>query len=276
MTSREPLSERDYMSAMLERQRPLLGDEGMERLDRAVVAHAGLGGGGALTLEILARAGIRRFRLLDRDRYEPSNLNRQAFATSETVGKPKVEVAAARLRQINPYVQIEASFFEAASRRNVEALLKDADLGMVCTDSPSSHVFFSQVARQARTRLIFGAAPGFGCAVWVEAHDLPGGADGRFGRLKSSLRRLRGEWDLYALSEEETLALDRREDGAGGFTPTISYAPNCSACLASALAIHFLSGIDMRPHSIRMDFRRFSQVNPMSHLVSSLKGLLLS
>ena len=65
-----------------------------------LVAIVGLGGVGAITAELLARWGVKRFRLLDMDRYESSNLNRQLFATSKTLGRYKAEVAAERIMEI--------------------------------------------------------------------------------------------------------------------------------------------------------------------------------
>ncbi|MBD3258671.1 hypothetical protein GF377_09585 [candidate division GN15 bacterium] len=263
-------SEQKFIDAMLSRQLPLVGAVGVRRLTEAVVAHAGLGGGGAMTLEMLARAGIRRFRLLDRDRYEESNLNRQVFATTATIGRPKVEVAAERLKEINPYVVIEQSYIESVSLGNVERMLDGADLGMVCTDSPSSHILFNQVARRKRIRLILGGAPRLGCAVWVEAHDQPHGSSGPLERLKAFLRRAAGGKSIYEMSEEEALALDRAQERSDAFTPTISYVPNCSACLSAALAINYLSGLDTRPHALRFDFQTFGTVS-VSH-----RRLLLS
>jgi hypothetical protein len=217
---------------------------------------------------MLARAGIGRFRLLDRDRYEPSNLNRQVFATAQSVGRPKVEVAAERLREINPYIVVEKSFFESVSIRNAEEMLDGADLVMVCTDSPSSHIFFQQVARRRKIRLIMGAAPTHGAGVWVVPHERPGSGKGPVSRLRSLIRRLRGGRDIYDLSEEEALALDKRVLPSGGFTPTISYVPNCAACLASALAI---SGMDTRPHALHFDFERFRALGPIAKAFHSLR-----
>ena len=81
------MTREEYLDQLQSRQRPIVGVDGCRRLREAVVGIAGIG----------------TFRLLDRDCYEPSNLNRQLFATAETIGRPKVEVAAERVRQINPY-----------------------------------------------------------------------------------------------------------------------------------------------------------------------------
>ncbi len=86
----------------LSRTRLLLGDEGMEKLKNARVAVFGVGGVGGYAVEALARSGVGALDLIDDDVVAPSNLNRQIIALQSTVGKPKVEVAAARIADINP------------------------------------------------------------------------------------------------------------------------------------------------------------------------------
>ena len=90
------------MSEEYIRTRMLLGNEAMERLEKARVAVFGIGGVGGYTVEALARAGIGQLDLIDSDTVSISNLNRQLLATHSTVGKLKVEAAKARVLDINP------------------------------------------------------------------------------------------------------------------------------------------------------------------------------
>ena len=80
----------------------LLGEEAMERLYRARVAVFGVGGVGGYAVEALARCGIGQLDLCDSDTVSVSNINRQILATHSTVGKLKVDVAKARILDINP------------------------------------------------------------------------------------------------------------------------------------------------------------------------------
>ena len=80
----------------------LLGAAGMERLARARVAVFGVGGVGGHVVEALARSGVGALDLIDADVVSVSNLNRQIVALLSTVGQYKVDVAAARVRDINP------------------------------------------------------------------------------------------------------------------------------------------------------------------------------
>ena len=80
----------------------LLGPEAMEHLAGCRVAVFGVGGVGGYTVEALARSGIGALDLIDDDKVCLTNLNRQLHATRSTVGKYKVDVAAERIRDINP------------------------------------------------------------------------------------------------------------------------------------------------------------------------------
>lgn len=91
----------------LQRTRMLLGDDGIRRLQEASVMVIGLGAVGGYALEALARSGIGRLILVDFDKFEESNVNRQILALSSTLGRPKTEVARERVLDINPLCRVE-------------------------------------------------------------------------------------------------------------------------------------------------------------------------
>ena len=85
----------------------LLGADAMEKLYKARVAVFGIGGVGGYTVEALARCGVGAMDLIDSDTVSVSNINRQILATHSTVGKLKVEVAKARVLDINPNCDVK-------------------------------------------------------------------------------------------------------------------------------------------------------------------------
>ncbi|MBR5670474.1 MAG: tRNA threonylcarbamoyladenosine dehydratase [Bacteroidales bacterium] len=89
-----------------ERTLLLMGEEALQKLSDAVVAVIGLGGVGAYAAEMLARAGVGRLILLDSDCVAESNKNRQLLALDSNMGCKKTEVMAARLRDINPSLEL--------------------------------------------------------------------------------------------------------------------------------------------------------------------------
>src|SRR5690606_38180191 len=86
----------------------LYGREGLERLRAAHVAVVGIGGVGSWAAEALARSGVGEISLFDLDDVCITNTNRQLHALDGTVGRPKVEVMAERIRAINPVCRVNA------------------------------------------------------------------------------------------------------------------------------------------------------------------------
>lgn len=91
-----------------ERTIRLIGEEGQRALFEKRIAVFGLGGVGSYAAEALIRAGIGHLLVVDGDCYEPSNLNRQLFATLDTLGMPKARAARDRARLINPAARVDA------------------------------------------------------------------------------------------------------------------------------------------------------------------------
>ncbi len=89
-----------------ERTELLLGQDKLEQLKQAHVLVVGLGGVGAYAAEMIARAGVGRMTIADADVVSSSNINRQLIALHSTIGRPKADVLAERLRDINPAIQL--------------------------------------------------------------------------------------------------------------------------------------------------------------------------
>lgn len=92
----------------LERQITLIGEEATEKLINSTVLVAGIGGVGGHAADAIARMGVGKIILVDNDTVSVSNINRQMVATTETVGRLKVEVMAERIRAINPDCEVIA------------------------------------------------------------------------------------------------------------------------------------------------------------------------
>lgn len=86
----------------------LIGKEGIDKLQKAKVAIFGIGGVGSFVVEGLARAGIGKLIIVDYDKYDITNINRQLGALHSTIGKYKVDVMKERILDINPNAIVEA------------------------------------------------------------------------------------------------------------------------------------------------------------------------
>ena len=95
------------MENQFSRSELLIGKNGIEKLKKSKVAIFGLGGVGSYVVEGLARAGVGHFVLVDNDKVDVTNLNRQIIATQNTIGKSKVEVQKSRILDINPEAKVE-------------------------------------------------------------------------------------------------------------------------------------------------------------------------
>ena len=96
------------METMYDRTLPLMGEQGVEKIKRARVALFGVGGVGGACAEALARSGVGSIDLFDGDKVSVSNINRQVVALHSSVGRPKAEVMAERIRDINPACNVRA------------------------------------------------------------------------------------------------------------------------------------------------------------------------
>ena len=99
----------------------LLGEDNLKKLQNATVAIVGLGAVGGYALEALARAGIGHLILIDFDRFDITNINRQILALDTTIGIKKTDVAKARVLSINPncIVEIKDAFVSAQNLEKI-------------------------------------------------------------------------------------------------------------------------------------------------------------
>ncbi|WP_027308027.1 ThiF family adenylyltransferase [Caloramator sp. ALD01] len=102
----------------------LIGREALEKLKNSKVAVFGVGGVGSFAVEALARGGVGSLVLIDKDDICITNINRQIHATTKTVGRPKVEVMAERIKDINPSCQV-ITYKTFYNKDTAEELLKD-------------------------------------------------------------------------------------------------------------------------------------------------------
>jgi len=113
--------------ARYDRQIRIFGREGQQRLKNAAVMVAGVGGLGSPAALYLAAAGVGKIVLVDKERVELSNLNRQILHWTGDIGTPKVRSAAEKLRKLNPHVEVEEVFAEI-NESNIMDLVKRVDL----------------------------------------------------------------------------------------------------------------------------------------------------
>ena len=138
----------------------LLGPEAMERLAHSRVAVFGIGGVGGYTVEALARSGIGALDLIDDDKVCLTNINRQILATRKTVGKYKVDVAAERIREINPRCEVRTikTFYLPETAKEFD--FSQYDYVVDAIDTVSGKIQLALAAQAAGTPIISSMAAG--------------------------------------------------------------------------------------------------------------------
>ncbi len=135
---------------------PEFGTEGQLRLKAAKVLVIGCGGLGSPILLYLAAAGVGTIGVIDGDRVDESNLQRQVLYGTESVGKPKVEETAKRLQSLNPHIQIEGHF-EQLTSQNALNILVNYDLVIDGSDNFPTRYLVNDACVLLNKPLVYGA-----------------------------------------------------------------------------------------------------------------------
>ncbi|OGR14358.1 MAG: tRNA threonylcarbamoyladenosine dehydratase [Desulfobacterales bacterium RIFOXYA12_FULL_46_15] len=122
------------------RTEQLLGSQIMEKIKNANIAVFGLGAVGSFAVEALARTGIGSLHLIDFDRVDASNINRQLLALNSTVGREKAVLAGERVKDINPEcrITVKSSFINAESLEDL--LMPEMDVVVDAIDGLNSKI----------------------------------------------------------------------------------------------------------------------------------------
>lgn len=133
-----------------------VGPAGQEKLRASKVLVVGAGGLGVPVLSYLAGAGVGTLGIVDGDRLETSNLHRQPLYALADVGRPKAELAAARLRALNPAIDVRVHATRLGAD-NVAPLLEDYDLAIDCSDNFTTKFLLNDACVLARKPVIFAS-----------------------------------------------------------------------------------------------------------------------
>jgi len=136
---------------------PDVGEPGQARLSGASVLVVGLGGLGCPAAQYLATSGVGRLVLNDFDRVDETNLPRQILFTADDVGKLKVDAASARLRALNPEVDVTTSS-ERLDAAALAAAVHAVDVVLDGTDNFAARFAVNRACVAARKPLVSGAA----------------------------------------------------------------------------------------------------------------------
>ena len=148
------------MKQQYERTARIIGEEGLERLAGCSVLVFGVGGVGSYVCEGLARAGIGALTMVDKDVVDVTNINRQIPALHSTVGRPKVEVMAERIRDIDPDCRVETREMFFMPDKPVDIAFASYDYVVDAVDTVTAKIYIIERARDAGVPVISSMGTG--------------------------------------------------------------------------------------------------------------------
>ena len=205
-----------------QRTRTLIGDDSLKKLFNSRVIVFGIGGVGGYVVEALARAGIGEIDLVDNDTINLSNLNRQIVALYSTLNEFKVEVARARILDINPQVKVNAykNFFSDENSSEFDFLKYDYIIDAI--DSVKSKIELIKCAKNAGVSIISSMGTGNKMnPSMLEISDISKTSVCPLARVMRSELKKQGIKNLKVVySKEEPIKTGLRTPSSNSFVPS--------------------------------------------------------
>ena len=205
----------------------LIGSDSLSALKNARVLVCGVGGVGGYAVEVLARAGVGHIAVLDSDNVHESNLNRQILATTDTIGRKKIDVAKERILKINPECNV-TTFDMFYLPENADTLPLDGyDFIIDAVDTVSAKLELIVRAKKANVGIISSMGTGNKLGYYFEIADIKKTSVCPLAKVMRKELRTRGIDSLPVLfSKEEPISPINPVVENGRHIPaSISYPP---------------------------------------------------
>jgi len=212
---------------MINRQKGILNKKEQLKLKNSVVTVIGCGGIGGAVIEMLARMGVNHLKIVDKDVFDYSNINRQLMSGINHVGRPKTEVTRETIQSINPFVDVDV-FNTELNESNVEEIVEGSSIVVDALDNLKTRIITSRMAMQLGIPFVHGAIHGTMGQITTFTNETPNYEE-TF-RLNSSGKELTED----ILKEVSKLAKE--------VPPVIGPVPNIVGCLQSFEVVKILTG----------------------------------
>lgn len=211
------------------RQMSIVTRSEQERFKEAKITVIGCGGIGGETIEMLARMGVGKLNLVDKDAFDLSNLNRQTLASIADLGLDKSSVAKEKVRLINPYVEV-TTVSEHVDQSNIERVIGDSDIVIDALDNVLTRVIVSRKAKEIGIPYIHGAIHGTMGQISVF--------------LPNSDKTYEEMFNLPSVGKElNEETIDALKNVTSGVPPVIGPTPNLIGCLEAFEAFKIITGV---------------------------------
>lgn len=229
----------------------LFGTEKTERLRNSHVLVVGLGGVGAYAAEMICRAGVGKMTIVDGDTVQPSNINRQLVATHATIGQTKSEILAARLRDIQPDLDLtvcQTYLRDEAIPQLLDSASFDFIVDAIDTLSPKCHLLHEALLRKLPVVSSMGAGAKHDITK-VQFADLWKTYNCSLSKaVRKRLLKLGGRRKLPVvfsseLPDAQAVMLIDNEQHKKSTAGTVSYMPAVFGCFLAEYVITRLTGV---------------------------------
>jgi len=232
-----------------ERTALLIGEEALEKLASSHVLVVGLGGVGAYAAEQLCRAGIGKLTIIDGDKIESTNRNRQLPALSSTTGKRKVSVMEERLKDINPAVEIIGIDEFIKDDRMKDILSSKYDYVVDAIDTLSPKVFLVRISLENGYKVVSSMGSGGKLdPEKIKIADISKSYNCRLARaMRKRLHRMgitKGFNVVFSpedVPDSAVLSPDEEMENQKSTVGTISYMPAIFGCVCASVVIRDLT-----------------------------------
>lgn len=223
----------------------LVGEEGIKKLASSHVLVVGLGGVGAYAAEQLARAGVGKLTIVDSDIVNVTNKNRQLLALESTIGRPKVEVMAERIRDINPDVEVVAMNQYIKDQSIIDLMEQPFDFIVDAIDTLAPKVFLLYYAVQNKQNIV--SCMGSGGKLnpeMIQIADISKSHDCRLAfYVRKRLHRLGIREGITVVFSPEKVAesavsIEEQTENKIATVGTISYMPAIFGCFCASHVIN--------------------------------------
>lgn len=230
------------------RTRLLLGEEKLKKLAEKHVLVAGLGGVGAYAAEMLCRAGVGTLTIVDADVVQPSNRNRQLPALSSTQGQSKAELMGARLKDINPEINLTVIKEYLRDEKLIDLMAQKFDYVVDAIDTLSPKVFLMYYAVKNNQRIV--SSMGAGGKLDPQQVKIADIADSYNCKLAYTIRKRLRKLDvstgikvIFSTEQvpKERIELCDNELNKKSVVGTISYMPPVFGCFCASVVIQDLT-----------------------------------
>jgi molybdopterin-synthase adenylyltransferase len=144
---------------IIDRQREILNKKEQLKLKNSKITVIGCGGIGGAVIEMLARMGVSHLKIVDKDNFDVSNINRQLMSSMDTIGQAKTAVTKEMIATINPFVEVE-TFHTELNQENVEDIIKGSSIVVDALDNLIARIIASRCAFKLQIPFVHGAIHG--------------------------------------------------------------------------------------------------------------------